>query len=183
MILVIHILISVWIIYISPSKQQRNIVQLCTTPPPDCKISVFYASPYEIGYWNKKWSLTLQRRLSLPFQSFPTGLWLDQGEKQVVLVWFQNLPINTSRLVCIAKWKTLVLCLRGNRRFQTFKIRKYFPHSMDVHFSGSEHYWAGGLEDPNRVQGDEAAEGARADGQGERQQHKRHQHVNSLVCF
>ena len=129
MILVIHILISVWIIYISPSKQQRNIVQLCTTPPPDCKISVFYASPYEIGYWNKKWSLTLQRRLSLPFQSFPTGLWLDQGEKQVVLVWFQNLPINTSRLVCIAKWKTLVLCLRGNWRFQAFKIRKYFPHS------------------------------------------------------
>ena len=31
MILVIHIWISVWIIwYISPSKQQRNIVQLCT---------------------------------------------------------------------------------------------------------------------------------------------------------
>ena len=30
MILVIHIWISVRIIYISPSKQQRNIVQLCT---------------------------------------------------------------------------------------------------------------------------------------------------------
>ena len=30
MILVIHIWISVWIIYISPSKQPRNIVQLCT---------------------------------------------------------------------------------------------------------------------------------------------------------
>ena len=30
MILLIHIWISVWIIYISPSKQQRNIVQLCT---------------------------------------------------------------------------------------------------------------------------------------------------------
>ena len=33
MILVIHIWISVWIIYILPSKQLRNIVQLCTTYP------------------------------------------------------------------------------------------------------------------------------------------------------
>ena len=30
MILIIHIWISVWIIYISSPKQQRNIVQLCT---------------------------------------------------------------------------------------------------------------------------------------------------------
>ena len=54
---------------------------------------------------------------------------------------------------------------------------------MELHFSGSEHHWAGGLEDPNRVQGDEAAQGARADGQDERQQHKRHQHVNSFMRF
>ena len=38
MILVTHIWNYVWIIYISPSKHQRNIVQLCTTPTPSTPI-------------------------------------------------------------------------------------------------------------------------------------------------
>ena len=76
----------------------------------------------------------------------------------------------------------LVRCQRNQGVIKDFKLPKKFCSliPMDLHFSGSERHWAGGLEDPNRVQGDEAAQGARADGQDERQQHKRHQHV---ICF
>jgi len=106
------------------------------------------------------------------------------------MAWFQILPINTSRLVCIlffyiAKWKGWFFAKGTKGEIKYFKLSKKFFSliPMYFHFSGPEHHWAGCLEDPNRLQGDEAAEGARADGQDERQQHKRHQHVKSFVCF